>query len=110
MAGDAFDLAERFQTIVFVMSDLDLGMNNWMADPFKYPERPIDRGKVLDKADLERLGGFQRYKDVDGDGIGYRTLPGTDHPNAAYFTRAAATTKKLSTPKSPTTMPTTWSA
>jgi len=94
MAGEAFDLAERFQTVVFVMSDLDLGMNNWMADPFKYPEKPIDRGKVLDKADLERLGGFQRYKDVDGDGIGYRTLPGTDHPNAAYFTRGSGHNEK----------------
>jgi len=73
---------------------LDLGMNNWMADPFKYPEKPIDRGKVLDKADLERLGGFQRYKDVDGDGIGYRTLPGTDHPNAAYFTRGSGHNEK----------------
>src|SRR3979490_1589107 len=61
MAGDAFDLAERFQTIVFVMSDLDLGMNNWMSDPFSYPEKPLDRGKVLGKADLERLGGFARY-------------------------------------------------
>jgi 2-oxoglutarate ferredoxin oxidoreductase subunit alpha len=87
MAVEAFDLAERFQTPVFVLSDLDLGMNTWMADPFAYPERPIDRGKVLGKADLERLGGFERYADVDGDGIGWRTLPGTDHPRAAYFTR-----------------------
>jgi 2-oxoglutarate ferredoxin oxidoreductase subunit alpha len=94
MASDAFDLAERFQTVVFVMSDLDLGMNNWMADPFKYPDKPIDRGKVLGKEDLERLGGFQRYKDVDGDGIGYRTLPGTDHPNAAYFTRGSGHNEK----------------
>ena len=89
MAQDAFDLAERFQTPVFVMSDLDLGMNNWMSDPFPYPEKPIDRGKVLSKADLERLGGFSRYEDVDGDGIGYRTLPGTDHPAAAYFARGS---------------------
>src|SRR5882724_3319277 len=89
MAQDAFDLAERFQTPVFVMSDLDLGMNNWMSDPFPYPEKPIDRGKVLSKADLERLGAFSRYKDVDGDGIGYRTLPGTDHPGAAYFVRGS---------------------
>jgi 2-oxoglutarate ferredoxin oxidoreductase subunit alpha len=89
MAGDAFDLAEQFQTLVFVMSDLDLGMNNWMADPFKYPEKPIARGKVLSKEDLDRMGKFSRYKDVDGDGIGYRTLPGTDHPNAAYFTRGS---------------------
>jgi 2-oxoglutarate/2-oxoacid ferredoxin oxidoreductase subunit alpha len=58
-----------------------------MADPFPYPERPLDRGKVLSKEDLDRLGGFARYKDVDGDGIGWRTLPGTDHPKAAYFTR-----------------------
>ncbi|HKS76356.1 MAG TPA: 2-oxoacid:acceptor oxidoreductase subunit alpha [Terriglobales bacterium] len=89
MAQDAFDLAEQFQTLVFVMSDLDLGMNNWMADPFKYPEKPIQRGKVLSKGDLDRLGGFARYKDVDGDGIGYRTLPGTDHPAAAYFARGS---------------------
>ncbi len=87
MAVDAFDLAERLQTPIFVMTDLDLGMNNWMADPFPYPERPLDRGKVLSKEDLDRLGGFSRYKDVDGDGIGWRTLPGTDHPKASYFTR-----------------------
>ena len=89
MAQDAFELAEHFQTPVFVMSDLDLGMNNWMADPFPYPEKPIKRGKVLSKEDLERLGGFARYKDVDGDGIGYRTLPGTDHTAAAYFARGS---------------------
>jgi 2-oxoglutarate/2-oxoacid ferredoxin oxidoreductase subunit alpha len=89
MAQDAFELAEQFQTLVFVMSDLDLAMNNWMADPFKYPEKPIRRGKVLDKEDLDRLGGFGRYKDVDGDGIPYRTLPGTDHLSAAYFTRGS---------------------
>lgn len=87
LTGQAFDLAERFQTPVFVLSDLDLGMNNWMSEPLPYPETPLDRGKVLSKADLDRLGGFARYKDVDGDGIGWRTLPGTDHPKAAYFTR-----------------------
>jgi 2-oxoglutarate ferredoxin oxidoreductase subunit alpha len=70
-----------------VLSDLDLGMNQWMSEPFDYPADQMDRGKVLTAADLERLGGFSRYKDVDGDGIGYRTLPGTDHPLAAYFTR-----------------------
>jgi len=86
---EAFDFAEQFQTPTFIMTDLDLGMNNWMADPFVYPEKPIARGKVLNAADLERLGGFARYKDVDGDGVGYRTLPGTDHPNAAYFTRGS---------------------
>jgi 2-oxoglutarate ferredoxin oxidoreductase subunit alpha len=87
LTGQAFDLAERFQTPVFILSDLDLGMNNWMAEPLPYPETPLDRGKVLSKADLDRLDGFARYKDVDGDGIGWRTLPGTDHPKAAYFTR-----------------------
>jgi len=89
MAMDAFNLAEKFQTLVFVMSDLDLGMNNWMSDPFPYPETPIERGKVLGKEDLDRLGSFGRYKDVDGDGIPYRTLPGTQHPAAAYFTRGS---------------------
>ncbi|MBI5067133.1 MAG: 2-oxoacid:acceptor oxidoreductase subunit alpha [Deltaproteobacteria bacterium] len=87
MAGEALDLAERFQTPVFVLSDLDLGMNVWMTDPFPYPERPLDRGKVLSKEALEKAGSFARYADVDGDGIGWRTLPGTDHPAAAYFTR-----------------------
>jgi len=87
MGVDAFDLAEGFQTPVFVLSDLDLGMNSWMSDPFPYPEAPLRRGKVLGKEDLERLGGFARYRDVDGDGVTYRTLPGTDHPAAAYFTR-----------------------
>ena len=85
----AFDLAERFQTPVFVLSDLDLGMNNWMSDPFDYPEKPLDRGKVLSKEDLDRLGGFARYRDVDGDAIGWRTLPGTMHRKAAYFTRGS---------------------
>ena len=89
MSIDAFDLAERFQTPVFVMTDLDLGMNNWMSHPFPYPEKPIDRGKVLSAEDLERLGSFARYKDVDGDGVGYRTLPATNHTAGAYFTRGS---------------------
>ena len=89
LATEAFDIAERFQTPVFVMSDLDLGMNNWMSDQFSYPEKPIDRGKVLTAEELNKVEGFARYKDVDGDGIGYRTLPGTDHPKAAYFTRGS---------------------
>ncbi len=91
---EAFELAEQFQTPVFVMSDLDLGMNNWMSDPFQYPAKPIKRGKVLSKEELDRLGSFSRYKDVDGDGIGYRTLPGTDHPAAAYFTRGSGHNEK----------------
>jgi len=85
----AFDLAERLQTPVFVLSDLDLGMNNWMSEPFHYPDKPQDRGKVLTAEDLSRLGGFARYRDVDGDAIGWRTLPGTPHPKAAYFTRGS---------------------
>jgi 2-oxoglutarate ferredoxin oxidoreductase subunit alpha len=85
----AFDLAERLQTPVFVLSDLDLGMNNWMSEKFDYPDKPQDRGKVLTAEDLNRLGGFARYRDVDGDAIGWRTLPGTDHPKAAYFTRGS---------------------
>lgn len=89
MAMEAFDLAETLQTPVFVMSDLDLGMNYWMADPFDYPAKPLARGKVLNAEDVSRLGGFSRYKDVDGDGIPYRTLPGTEHPAAAYFTRGS---------------------
>lgn len=87
MSQEAFDLAEAFQTPVFVNTDLDLGMNNWMAEPFQYPEKPIVRGKVLNAEDLERLGGFARYRDVDGDGVTYRTLPGTNHRAAGYFTR-----------------------
>ena len=85
----AFDLAERFQTPVFVLSDTDMGMNHWMSEPFDYPTKPLDRGKVLTAADLERLGGFERYRDVDGDAIGWRTLPGTKHPKASYFTRGS---------------------
>lgn len=87
-AGTAFDLAERLQTVVFVLSDLDLGMNNWISEPFQYPEKPLDRGKILTAEDLEKLGGsWGRYKDVDGDAIPYRTLPGNTHKMAAYFTR-----------------------
>ena len=85
----AFDLAERLQTPVFVLSDLDLGMNNWMSEPFAYPDKPLDRGKVLKAEDLKRMGSFARYRDVDGDAIGWRTLPGTPHPKAAYFTRGS---------------------
>ncbi len=88
-AQDAFDLAEQFQTPVFVMLDLDLGMNNWMSDPFPYPAKGITRGKVLSAADLDKVKQFGRYADVDGDGIPYRTIPGTKHPLAAYFTRGS---------------------
>ncbi len=84
----AFDLAERLQTPVFVLSDLDLGMNQWMTQPFQYPETPMDRGKVLWEGDLEeRNGVWGRYKDVDGDGIPYRTVPGNQHRASAWFGR-----------------------
>jgi 2-oxoglutarate ferredoxin oxidoreductase subunit alpha len=101
MSVDAFDLAERLQTPIFVLTDLDLGMNVWMSDPFPYPERPMDRGKVLSKADLDRLGGFARYRDVDGDAIGWRTLPGTDHPRASYFTRGTGHDESAAYSESP---------
>jgi 2-oxoglutarate ferredoxin oxidoreductase subunit alpha len=91
-AMESLNLAEELQTLVFLMTDLDLGMNNWMSDPFDPPSAPINRGKVLNAEDLERLGGFARYRDIDGDGVGYRTLPGTDHPKAAYFTRGTGHT------------------
>jgi len=89
LAQAAFDLAERMQTPVFVLTDLDLGMNNWMSEPFEYPAAPLDRGKVLTAEDLAQLGSFARYRDVDGDAVGWRTLPGTNHPKAAYFTRGS---------------------
>ncbi len=84
----AFDIAERLQMPVFVLSDLDLGMNQWMTKPFEYPDAPMDRGKVLWEADLEKLNGsWARYRDVDGDGVPYRTVPGNRHPSASWFAR-----------------------
>jgi 2-oxoglutarate ferredoxin oxidoreductase subunit alpha len=84
----AFDIAERLQGPVVVLTDLDFGMNQWMTEPFKYPDVPMDRGKVLLENDLETLKEqWGRYLDKDGDGIPYRTLPGNRHPNSAYFTR-----------------------
>jgi 2-oxoglutarate ferredoxin oxidoreductase subunit alpha len=93
MAVQAFDLAERLQTPVLVLSDLDIGMNDWMCREFKWDDayRP-DRGKMLDKAEVEKLEKFYRYVDKDGDGITYRTLPGV-HPKAAYFTRGSGHTQ-----------------
>ncbi len=87
MAQEAFDLAEYFQTPVFVMLDLDLGMNNWISQGFTYPEKPINRGKRLTPEVLKKLGEWGRYKDVDGDGIPYRTVPGDGMP--AYFARGS---------------------
>jgi 2-oxoglutarate ferredoxin oxidoreductase subunit alpha len=88
----AMNLSEHFQTPVMVLSDLDLGMNQWMTKPFEYPTEPIDRGKILWEEDLEKLlqtrsGDWGRYLDIDGDGIPYRTVAGNRHPKAAYFTR-----------------------
>ncbi len=84
----AFDIAERMQTPVFVLSDLDMGMNQWMSQPFKYPDAPMDRGKVLWEKDLEELkGNWARYLDKDGDGIPYRTFPGNKSPASSYFLR-----------------------
>ncbi len=84
----AFDIAERLQAPVYVLSDLDIGMNQWMTEPFKYPETPMDRGKVLWEEDFEKVKTtWGRYKDLDGDGIPYRTTPGNRHPMSAYFTR-----------------------
>ncbi|MEJ0037176.1 MAG: 2-oxoacid:acceptor oxidoreductase subunit alpha [Gammaproteobacteria bacterium] len=93
MAAQAFDLAERLQTPVFVMSDLDIGMNDWMCRDLKWDDsyRP-DRGKVLGKEELEKIEKFYRYLDKDGDGIPYRTLPGV-HPKGAYFTRGSGHTQ-----------------
>ncbi|OYZ23988.1 MAG: ferredoxin oxidoreductase [Bdellovibrio sp. 28-41-41] len=85
----AFDVAERLQQLVIVLSDLDLGMNLWMEDKWDYPEKPYDRGKVLTAADLEKVTQYERYADVDGDGIAYRTLPGTQSDKAAFFTRGS---------------------
>ena len=93
MAVKAFDLAERFQTPVFVLSDLDIGMNDWMVPKLAWDDgyRP-DRGKVLSAEELEEAKSFSRYLDVDGDGIPHRTLPGV-HPKGAYFTRGSGHNK-----------------
>jgi 2-oxoglutarate ferredoxin oxidoreductase subunit alpha len=84
----AFDIAEQLQTPVFVLSDLDLGMNTWMTKPFSYPDEPMNRGKVYWEEDLQNLTQrWGRYLDVEGDGIPYRTVPGNTHPKAAWFAR-----------------------
>jgi len=84
----SFDIAERLQTPIIILSDLDMGMNQWMSNPFEYPKTPMDRGKVLLEKDIEELkGNWGRYLDKDGDGIPYRTFPGNKNPMSAYFTR-----------------------
>ena len=93
MAVAAFDLADRLQTPVFMLSDLDIGMNDWMCPDLNWDDayKP-DRGKMVTAEDLESMERFYRYLDVDGDGITYRTVPG-EHPKGAYFTRGSGHTK-----------------
>ena len=87
----AFDLADRLQTTIFVMLDLDIGMNEWLCRPFEWDDaRKLDRGKVMTYDELEAGKDFGRYKDVDGDGIAYRTLPGVHPDRGAYFTRGTS--------------------
>ena len=87
-ATQSLDLAEQLQTLVFLMSDLDLGMNKWISQPFAPPsDEAIPRGKVLSAEEIQKAGSFNRYEDDEGDGIPYRTIPGTDSPDAPYFTR-----------------------
>jgi len=91
MMADSFDYAERLQTPVIIMSDLDLGMNEHITKPLTWDEtRKYDRGKVLTAAQLDELGSWGRYRDVDGDGIPYRTLPGTHPTKGSYFTRGSS--------------------
>lgn len=101
LTQEAFDLAEEFQTPVFVFSDLDLGMNHWMSEAFEYPSKPFRRGKILRKEDLDKLNVFHRYADVDGDGVCWRTLPGTPHAKAAYFTRGSGHTAQAAYSEKP---------
>ena len=90
-AATAFDLADRLQTPIFLMSDLDIGMNDWLCEPFAWDDaRRMDRGKVLSFEELEEGRAFGRYRDVDGDGIGYRVYPGTHPTRGAYFTRGTS--------------------
>jgi len=92
--NSAFDIAEQLQCPVFVLSDLDLGMNQWMAESFQYPDKPMNRGKVLWEEDLEKIkGDWGRYRDVDGDGIPYRTVMGNQHPRSGYFARGTGHTE-----------------
>ena len=97
MGAEAFDLAERLQTPVMVMSDLDIGMNDWVTDPFAWDDAKVhDRGKVLDRPSSSKPSRtvkgkpWGRYQDVDGDAIPYRTLPGTHPTMGAFFTRGTS--------------------
>ena len=97
----ALDLAEELQSLVIVLSDLDLGMNFWVSDEFEFNKALFKRGKVLSAEDLNQRESFERYKDLDGDGIPYRTLPGTHHVNAAYFTRGTGHAENASYTENP---------
>ncbi|MDO8494321.1 MAG: 2-oxoacid:acceptor oxidoreductase subunit alpha [Deltaproteobacteria bacterium] len=101
MSTEAFNLADEFQTPIFVMSDLDLGMNLWMSEPFEYPKENFRRGKVLTEEQLNKMQFFERYGDPDGDGVSYRTLPGNKHSKAAYFTRGSGHTFKATYSEKP---------
>jgi 2-oxoglutarate/2-oxoacid ferredoxin oxidoreductase subunit alpha len=91
MGALAFDLADRLQTTVFVMLDLDIGMNEWLTRPFQWDDtRRLDRGKVMTAEELEAGADFGRYKEVDGDGVPYRTYPGTHPTKGGYFTRGTS--------------------
>lgn len=98
---EVLNLADRFQTLVFLMLDLDLGMNNHMTEILTAELQPLDHGKVLDAEALDKVEEFARYRDVDGDGIPYRTLPGTPHPKAAFFTRGTGHTDKATYSEKP---------
>jgi 2-oxoglutarate ferredoxin oxidoreductase subunit alpha len=91
MGALAFDLADRLQTTVFVMLDLDIGMNEWLCPPLRWdPNRRLDRGKIMTRERLDAGEEFGRYREVDGDGIPYRTLPGVHPERGAYFTRGTS--------------------
>ncbi len=102
----AFDIAERLQTPVVILSDLDFGMNPWMTPKFTYPETPMDRGKIIWEEELDQLiernkGHWGRYEDVDGDGIPYRTVPGNLNPASGYFTRGTSHTEEAAYTEDP---------
>ncbi len=98
---EVLNLAERLQTLIFLMLDLDQGMNNYMVDPITVDRKPLDRGKILDAEGLNQVQEFARYRDVDGDGIPYRTVPGTNHPKAAFFTRGTGHTDRATYSEKP---------
>jgi len=98
---EVMNLSEEFQTLCFLMLDLDLGMNNWMAEPWKASDKPLRRGKILDAEALSKVEDFARYRDIDGDGIPYRTVPGTPHPKAAFFTRGTGHTDRATYSEKP---------